>query len=152
MNLRDQIAQALKDAIRAQDNAILPTLRLINAAIKDREIEERGKGNTVPLSDDDLLPILAKMVKQRQESANAYEEGGRIELAEKELQEIKIIKKYMPLPLSEEETKKAILAAIKQAKASSMRDIGKVMGLLKNQYTGQIDFAKASALVREVLS
>jgi len=147
MDLRTNLNSALKEAMKAKDTDRLSTLRLINAAIKDRDIDARADGKD-GLADDELLAILAKMVKQRQESARAYEEGGRLELAEKELAEIKVVEEFLPKQLSEAETEAAIAAAVEEAEATSIRDMGKVMGLLKAQYTGQIDFGKVGGLVK----
>ena len=144
MSLRDRLIVSLKEAMRAKDATRLMTLRLINAAIKDRDIDARA--------DDVLLAILIKMVKQRLESARAYEEGGRLELAEKELSEITIIEEFLPRQLSAEETEKAIASAIAESGASSIRDMGKVMGVLKSKYTGQLDFGKVGGTVKAQLS
>lgn len=148
MTLRDQISTSLKDAMRAKDTARLSTLRLINAAIKDREIDARGDGDEGSVTDDVLLGIMGKMVKQRQESAKAYEEGGRLELAEKELSEITIIEEFLPRKLSDSETEAAIDAAIAETGAASIRDMGKVMGVLKGKFTGQLDFGKVGGQVK----
>ncbi|MGV6839578.1 MAG: GatB/YqeY domain-containing protein [Planktomarina sp.] len=147
MDLRTNLNTALKEAMKAKDADRLSTLRLINAAIKDRDIDARAEGKD-GLGDDELLAILAKMVKQRQESARAYEEGGRLELAQKELAEITVVEEFLPKQLSEEETEAAIAAAIETAEATSIRDMGKVMGQLKDKYTGQIDFGKVGAMVK----
>lgn len=148
MEMRDRITAALKDAMRAKEADRLSTLRLINAAIKDRDIALRGTGDDAGVSDADILAILGKMVKQRQESARAYEEGGRLELAEKELAEIKVIEDFLPRQLSEAETVAAIDAAVSEVGAESIRDMGKVMAVLKDKYTGQMDFGKAGPLVK----
>jgi len=132
--------------MKAKDTMRLGTLRLINAAIKDREIANREAGGEV--SEADILAILGKMVKQRQESAKAYEEGGRLELAEREQAEIKVINDYLPAQLSEAETEAAVDAAIADVGASSIRDMGKVMGVLKGKYTGQIDFGAVGPMVK----
>jgi len=147
---RTQITDALKEAMKAKDATRLGTLRLINAAIKDREIANREAGGEV--SEADILAILGKMVKQRQESAKAYEEGGRLELAEREQAEIKIINEYLPAQLSEAQTEAAVEAAIADVGASSIRDMGKVMGVLKGKYTGQIDFGAVGPLVKARLA
>ncbi len=154
MELRGQINQALKDAMKEKDAMRLSTLRLINAAIKDRDIAKRGEGDgdDSGVSGDEILVILGKMVKQRQESARVYEEGGRLELAEKELEEIKVIETFLPRQLSEDETKAAISKAIDSTGASSIRDMGKVMGELKSKYTGQLDFGKVGPLVKDLLA
>jgi len=152
MSLRDRLSISLKDAMRAKDATRLMTLRLINATIKDRDIDARAEGNDTGVSDDDLLAILSKMVKQRQESARAYEEGGRLELAEKELSEITIVEEFLPRQLSATETEQAIADAIAKSGANSIRDMGKVMGVLKSKYTGQLDFGKVGGVVKAQLS
>ena len=151
MELRARVNNALKEAMKAKDADRLSTLRLINAAIKDRDIEARGDGKDEGVSDDAVLGILGKMVKQRQESAKVYEEGGRLELAEKELSEIKIIEDFLPRQLSEDEAAAAVDAAIAEVGAESIRDMGKVMGVLKGKYTGQMDFGKAGPMVKAKL-
>lgn len=148
MELRTRINDALKEAMKAKAAERLSTLRLISAAIKDRDIDARASGNENGVSEADLLAILGKMVKQRQESAKVYEEGGRLELAEKEMSEIQIITEFLPKQLSESETQAVIDAAIADTGATSIRDMGKVMGALKAKYTGQIDFGKAGGLIK----
>ncbi len=149
MNMRDRVGTALKEAMKSKEADRLSTLRLINAAIKDKDIALRGSDNEEGgVSDDDILGILGRMVKQRQESARAYEEGGRLELAEKELSEIKVIEDFLPRQLSEEEALDAVDAAIKEAGAESIRDMGKVMAVLKGKYTGRMDFGKAGPAVK----
>jgi hypothetical protein len=151
MDLRDRISDALKDAMRQRDTERLSTLRLINAAIKDRDIAARtsgGDGGDAGVGDDDILQILGKMVKQRHESARAYEEGGRLELAEKELREVKIIEDYLPRQLDEDETAAAIEAAIAETDATSIRDMGRVMGELKTRYTGRMDFGRVGPQIK----
>ncbi|WP_019954006.1 GatB/YqeY domain-containing protein [Yoonia vestfoldensis] len=149
MQLRDRITTALTDAMRAKEADRLSTLRLINAAIKDRDIAMRGTADEAAgLSDADVLAIMGRMVKQRQESARAYEEGGRLELAEKELAEIKVIEEFLPRQLSETEAEAAVDAAIAAVGAQNIRDMGKVMAELKARYTGQMDFAKAGPMVK----
>jgi uncharacterized protein YqeY len=152
MSLRDRLSVSLKDAMKAKDATRLMTLRLINAAIKDRDIDARSEGVDSGVSDHDLLAILSKMVKQRQESARAYEEGGRLELAEKEWAEIVIIEEFLPRQLSEQEVEQAIADAIAASGANSIRDMGKVMGVLKSKYTGQLDFGKVGGMVKAQLS
>ena len=155
MELRDRIGEALKSAMRDKDAKRLSTLRLINAAIKDRDITKRaegGDGGEAGVSQDEILQILGKMVKQRQESARAYEEGGRLELAEAERNEIVVIEEFLPRQLSEVETDEAVAAAIDEAGATSIRDMGKVMGVLKGRYTGQMDFGKVGPMVKARLS
>ncbi|EAQ05833.1 GatB/YqeY domain-containing protein [Yoonia vestfoldensis] len=152
MQLRDRITTALTDAMRAKEADRLSTLRLINAAIKDRDIAMRGTADEAAgLSDADVLAIMGRMVKQRQESARAYEEGGRLELAEKELAEIKVIEEFLPRQLSLSEAESAVDAAIAAVGATSIRDMGKVMAELKTKYTGQMDFAKAGPMVKSRL-
>lgn len=151
MELRAKVSGALKEAMKAKDADRLSTLRLINAAIKDRDIEARAGGSDEGVGDDVVLAIMGKMVKQRQESAKVYEEGGRLELAEKELSEIKIIEDFLPRQLSDEEAAAAIDAAIAEVGAESIRDMGKVMGELKAKYTGQMDFGKTGPMVKDKL-
>ncbi|MDO7655590.1 MAG: GatB/YqeY domain-containing protein [Paracoccaceae bacterium] len=152
MALRDKLQTALKDAMRAKAVDRLSALRLINAAIKDREIATRVDGETTPVKDDDILSILGKMVKQRQESAHAYEEGGRLELAEKELNEILVIGEFLPRQLDDSEVTAAIADAIAACLATSIRDMGKVMAELKGKYTGQMDFSAVGPRVKNMLS
>ena len=152
MTMRERLQAALKDAMRAKEAARLSTLRLINAAIKDRDIAVRGDGQDAGVSDADILGILGKMVKQRQESARAYEEGGRLELAEKELEEVRVIEEFLPRQLSAAEVDAAITDAVAEAGATGIRDMGKVMAVLKGKYTGQMDFGAAGPRVKERLS
>ncbi len=150
--MRSRVMDALKTAMKAKDAERLSTLRLINAAIKDMDIDLRGKGEEdAEVTDADVLGILGKMVKQRQESARAYEEGGRLELAEKELAEISVIEEFLPRQLSAAETARAVEAAIAEVGAESIRDMGKVMGVLKGKYTGQMDFGKVGPMVKAKL-
>lgn len=152
MDMRSRVSAALKDAMKAKEAERLSTLRLINAAIKDKDIALRGTAQEeAGVGDPEVLAIMGRMVKQRQESARAYEEGGRLELAEKELAEIKIIEEFLPKQLSEEETAAAVDAAIAEVGADSIRDMGKVMGVLKAKYTGQMDFGKTGPLVKDRL-
>ena len=152
MDMRDRVSAALKDAMRAKEADRLSTLRLINAAIKDKDIAARGTGDDEGgVSNEGILAILGRMVKQRQESARAYEEGGRLELAEKELSEIKIIEEFLPKQLSEDEAEAAVDAAIAEVGAESIRDMGKVMAALKAKYTGRMDFGKAGPMVKDRL-
>lgn len=152
MDMRSRVNAALKDAMKAKEADRLATLRLINAAIKDKDIALRGTDQEeAGVSDADILGILGKMVKQRQESARAYEEGGRLELAANELAEIKIIEEFLPKQLSDDEAAAAVDAAIAEVGAENIRDMGKVMGILKGKYTGQMDFAKAGPVVKSRL-
>lgn len=141
----------MKEAMKAKEADRLSTLRLVNAAIKDREIAARGDGEDDGIGDDVVLSIMGRMVKQRQESARAYEEGGRLELAEKELAEIRVIEEFLPRQLSSEEAADAVDVAIAEVEASSIRDMGKVMAALKAKYTGQMDFGKVGPMVKERL-
>ena len=151
MEMRDRITAALKDAMKSRDAERLSTLRLINAAIKDRDIALRGEGGDATVGDAEVLTILGRMVKQRHESARAYEEGGRLELAEKELAEIKVIEEYLPRQLSADEVGVAIADAIAEVGAGSIRDMGKVMGALKAKFTGQMDFSSVGPMVKDRL-
>ena len=148
--MRETIAQALKDALKNKDKQRTGTLRLVNAAIQDRDIANRGAGKD-PVGDDEILQILTKMVKQREESAKAFEEGGRIELAEQERGEIAIIKEYLPSQMGEDEVRKAAAEAVAETGAQGLRDMGRVMAVLKERYPGRIDFARASAIVKDLL-
>ena len=149
--LRDEINEAVKTAMKSQDKLRLSTLRLINAAIKNADIEARGAGKEA-LADGDLLGLLQKLIKQRQESIELYDKGGRQELADQERAEIEVIKGFLPQQLSEAETKEAIAGAIRETGAAGMKDMGKVIGALKARYAGRMDFAKASALVKGMLT
>jgi len=151
MTLRTRINDAVKSAMKAKQADRLSTLRLINAAVKDKEIAARGEGNDDGVSDADLLALMAKMVKQRQESAKAFDDGGRDEMAAKERAEITVIEEFLPTQLDETETAAAIDAAIAEAGATSLRDMGKVMGILKAKYTGQLDFGKVGGLIKSQL-
>jgi uncharacterized protein YqeY len=148
--LRDEINNALKGAMKARDERRVSTLRLVNSALKNADIEARGQ-NKGPLGDDELLALLAKMIKQRQESIDLYEKGGRAELAQQERDEIAIIAAYLPKQLSDAEVRTAITQAIADTNASSMKDMGKVIAALKARYAGQMDFGKVSPLVKELL-
>lgn len=151
MSLRDALQTALKEAMKAKAADRLSALRLINAAIKDREIALRGEGSAGEVDDAAILAILGKMVKQRQESARAYEEGGRLELAEKEMAEIGVISEFLPRQLSDAEVAAAITAAIAETGATGLRDMGKVMAVLKGKFTGQMDFGAVGPRIKEIL-
>ena len=151
MSLRDQLQTALKEAMKAKQADRLSTLRLINAAIKDRDIANRGEGGEGEISEAEILAALGRMVKQRQESARAYEEGGRLELAEKETAEIKVIEEFLPRQLEAAEVGAAIAAAVAEVGATSIRDMGKVMAVLKAKYTGQMDFGAAGPRIKDRL-
>jgi len=152
MGLREKISAGLKDAMKSQDKPRLATLRLINAAIKDKDIALRGEGNENGVTGDDVLAILGKMVKQRQESARAYEEGSRLDLAEREREEIVVIEDFLPKKLTDEEVGAAIDQAIKSVGAESIRDMGKVIGALKAEYMGRMDFGAVGPMVKDRLS
>ena len=148
--LRDKINDSVKVAMKAQDKPRLATLRLMNAAIKNADIDAERASKT--LTDDDLLSLLQKMIKQRQDSIEAYDKGGRKDLADQERGEIEVIKGFLPQQMSEAEAKAAIAAVIKDTGAQGMKDMGKVMAALKERYAGQMDFGKASAAVKEALT
>ncbi|MFC3208320.1 GatB/YqeY domain-containing protein [Aquamicrobium soli] len=148
--MREKIAEEVKNAMKARDAERLPTLRLIQAAIKDRDIANRGAGKDAA-SDDDILQILAKMVKQREESAKAFEDGGRPELAVKERAEIAVLREFQPAQMDDAGVEAVARAAIAETGAASAKDMGKVMAVLKAKYTGQMDFSKASAVVKGLL-
>ena len=152
MDLRVSIMAATKQAMKDKAANRLSTLRLISAAIKDRDIAARAEGNDEGVGDDELLAILDKMTRQRSESAKTYEEAGRIDLAERELEEITVIEEFLPRQLDEAEVDAAIDAAIRTVGAASIRDMGKVMGELKGKYTGQMDFGSVGAKLKGKLS
>ena len=149
--LRDDINNALKDAMKASNAKTVSTLRMVNSTIKNADIEARGQGKG-PLSDGDLLALLQKMIKQRQESVELYDKGGRAELAAGEREEIAIIQGYLPKQMSDDEVKAAIAAAVTESGAASVKDMGKVIAVLKTKYAGQMDFGKASGLVKAALT
>jgi uncharacterized protein len=148
--MREQFNSALKTAMKAGDKRRVETLRLVNAAIKDRDIEARGQGKTV--SDADILALLQKMVKSREESRDIYLKAGRNELATQEAEEIAIIQDYLPQQMGEAEVAAAVDAAIAETGAASIKDMGKVVAALKARYAGQMDFSKASAAVKAKLN
>jgi uncharacterized protein YqeY len=151
MGLRDEISESLKAAMKAGDKRRVSTLRLIGAAIKDRDIQGRTQGPDAGVGDAQILEVLAKMVKQRQESLEIYDKAGRIDLAQQEREEIAIIQGFMPKQLNDDEVKSVIAAVIKDVGATSIKDMGKVMGALKSRYSGQMDFAKAGAVVKALM-
>ncbi len=148
MTLRERINQSLKEAMKAREADRTSTLRLMNAAIKDRDIAARGDGEDGPVADEAVVALLGKMVKQRQESARAYEEGGRIDLADKERAEILVIEEFLPRQLDAAEVEAAIAEAIAETEAASIRDMGRVMAALKARYTGQMDFGSVGAAIK----
>jgi uncharacterized protein YqeY len=147
--MREKFSSELKAAMKAGEKRRVDTIRMIMAALKDKDIEARGQGKTV--FDDDILALLQKMTKSRKESQEIYEKAGRLDLATRESEEIAIIQGFLPQQLSESEVAQAIAAAIAATKASSVKDMGKVVGALKGKYAGRMDFAKASALVKRML-
>ncbi|WP_397541332.1 GatB/YqeY domain-containing protein [Roseovarius salis] len=151
MGLREQVNDALKQAMKDKDSARLATLRLINAAIKDQDIARRTADGDNELKEADILAILGKMVKQRQESVRAYEEGGRLDLAEREQHEMEVISEFLPRQMSEEEVSAAVDAAIRETGATSIRDMGRIMNQLKERYTGQMDFGAVGPMVKDRL-
>ena len=151
MSLKKQIEQKLNEALKAKDKNIYPTLRLVVSAIKDAEIASRTKDQK-EMSDSDLTAILKKMIKQRNESCEVYKKAGRNELLENETKEIEVISAFLPKQLSEEETKKICEEAIKSAGASSMKDMGKIMGILKSKYADTLDFSKVSSIIKSLLN
>ena len=149
--LRDAINTAVKEAMKAKEERKLSTLRMMNSTIKNADIDARGQGKP-PLSDDDLLGVFQKMIKQRQESVELYEKGGRAELAAQERDEIAVIQAYLPKQMSDDDVKAAISAIIAETNAAGIKDMGKVIGALKAKYAGQLDFGKASGLVKAALA
>ena len=151
MSLKKQIDEKLNQALKAKDKGTYPTLRLVLSAIKDAEIAARTKGQK-EMSDSDILAIMKKMIKQRNESCEVYKKAGRNELLENETKEIKVISNFLPKQLSEEETKKLCQEAIKSSGASSMKDMGKVMGVLKSKHADTLDFSKVSSIIKNLLN
>lgn len=150
--LRDDFQVALKEAMRSRDNNKTSTVRLILAALKDRDISVRSEGNLSGISNTEILSMLANMVKQREEAIIMYREAGRSDLADKEAAEITVIRAFMPLPLAEEEIEAAIEAAISEVGAQSLKDMGQVVSILKEKHAGQIDFREASGKIKERLA
>lgn len=148
--MRATLAEALKTALKAGDKRRTSTLRLIQAAIQDRDIAQRGAGKDA-VTDDEILQILTKMVKQRQESAKAFEDGNRLELAAQERDESAIISEFLPRQMSEDEVREAAKAAIAEVGAEGLRDMGRAMAVLKERYPGQMDFGKASGIIKALL-
>jgi uncharacterized protein YqeY len=149
--LRDDINNALKAAMKARDERQVSTLRLVNSTLKNADIEARGQGKG-PLGDDEVLGVLQKMIKQRHESIELYEKGGRAELAQQERDEVTIISSYLPKQMSDDEVKVAIADAVRDTGAAGMKDMGKVIGALRAKYAGKMDFTKASAIVKSTLT
>ena len=151
MSLKNQIEEKLNQALKAKDKNTYPTLRLVVSAIKDAEIAGRTKGQK-EISDSDITTILKKMIKQRNESCEVYKKAGRNELLENETKEIEVINAFLPKQLSEDETKKICADVVKSVGASSMKDMGKVMGVLKSKHSDTLDFSKVSLIIKEILN
>jgi uncharacterized protein YqeY len=149
--LRTRFTDALKEAMRAKNERAVGTVRLILAALKDRDIAARGKGNLDGIGDDEIAQMLHSMIKSRRESIVLYEQGGRVELADQERAEIAIIEGFLPRQMSQEEVEAAIKAAIGETGAASIKDMGKVMAVLKARHAGQMDFSRASAATKALL-
>jgi uncharacterized protein YqeY len=152
MGLREQFNEQMKEAMKAKDTRRLSTVRMIQAALKDKDIANRTESSREGISDDEVLGMLAKMIKQREESATAFDTGNRPEMAKSEREEIEIIRAFMPKQMSADESKAAVQAVIADIGATSIKDMGKVMAALKERYAGQMDFGKASATTKELLS
>ena len=149
--LRARFTETLRDSMKARNERSVGTVRLIMAALKDRDIAARGKGNHDGISDDEIAQMLQSMIKTRRESITLYEQGGRIELAEQEREEIAIIETFLPKQMSDDDVAAAIKTAIADLGATGIKDMGKVIGALKAKFTGKMDFAKASAAVKQLL-
>jgi uncharacterized protein YqeY len=150
--LRTELSDALKQAMKSRDQRTVSTLRLILAALKDRDIQARSSGNSEGIPREEILQMLQKMVKQRNEAIELYRQGERQDLVDKECEEIAVIKRFLPKPLSAEETNQAVTDAIEEVGAESVKDIGRVMGVLKQRYTGRMDFALAGRLTKAALT
>ncbi len=152
MSLRDTLKESMKEAMRAKESLKLGTLRLILAAIKDRDISVRTTADVDEDDDKVVQDILSKMIKQRRDSIKAYEQGGRLELVEREQAEIEVIEAYLPKQLSEDEMKSVVGEMISELNADGLKDMGRTMGALKDKYAGQMDFSRASLMVKEILA
>ncbi len=152
MPVREELTTALKESQKAKDQISMSTIRLINAAVKDRDIAARSTGNQDGITDEEILSLMQSMVKQRQESSKTYADNGRDDLAERELDEIKVIECFLPQQMSEEDASKAIDEVITDTGASNIKDMGKVMGELKSRYAGQMDMAKVGGAVKAKLA
>ncbi len=148
--MREKFSSALKDALKAQDKRRISTIRLIQAAVQDRDIANRGAGKD-PVNDEDITQILAKMTKQREESAKLFEEGGRLELADQERGEIAVIRSFLPQQLGEDQVKQACAQVVQEVQANGLRDMGRCMNALKEKFPGKMDFGKASGIVKGLL-
>lgn len=150
--IRTRLTEELKAAMKGKDKCAVSTLRLILAALKDRDIAARTKGKSDGIGDDEILDVLQKMVRQRQESIALFQKGNRQDLADKEAAEIAVIERFLPKQLDDAEIRGAVDDVIGELEASTIKDIGRVMGVLKERYTGRMDFGRAGALVKERLS
>lgn len=152
MALREQLTESMKEAMKAKDSKRLGTIRMMQAAVKDKDIAARTETSREGISDDDILALFAKMIKQREESAAVYVTGNRPELAQNERDEIAIIRDFMPKQMGDDEVLAAIKAAVAETGAASIKDMGKVMGALKGKYAGQMDFGKANGVIKDLLT
>ncbi len=150
--LRERLSDRLRSAMKGREKRAVSTVRLILTAVKDRDIAARGKGNADGISDQEILQVLQTMVRQRHESIKLYEQGGRLELAEQEAEEIGIIESFLPERLDEAAMEQAICSVVGEIGASSIKDMGRTMAILRERYAGQMDFAKASAVVKVQLN
>jgi len=150
--LRNQLSEALPAAMKAKDDRAVSTVRLILAALKDRDIAARGKGNSDGIEENEILQMLQTMIKQRHESIEMYEKGARMELAQQEREEIDVIKRFLPEQMTEDAATSAIMDLIKELGADGLKDMGRIMAALRERYAGRMDFAKASGLVKAQLS
>ena len=150
--LRDEFSTALKEAMKAKDQLATTTIRLIMAAVKDRDIAARGEGNAEGIGDADVMRVLQTMVKQRQESIAMYEQGGRQELADQEAEEIEIIRRFLPEQMDDDEIAAAVAAVIAETGAATLKDMGPTMAALRERYAGRMDFGKASAVLKQRLA
>jgi len=149
---RSQLSDALKDAMRAKEACAVSTLRLILAALKDRDIAARGKGNSDGIGEGEILDLLQKMVRQRHEAIELYRKGARQDLVDRETAEIEVIQRFLPQQMDEAEVQNAVQEVLAEHEAATIKDMGRVMGALKERYAGRMDFAKASALVKAQLA
>lgn len=150
--LRKQLDDALKSAVKAREACRVATIRLILAALKDRDIAQRGKGNGAGLTDEEILSLLQTMIRQRRESIELYERGGRVDLAEREAEEISVIESFLPPAIEGEDLVSAVRTVVSDLDARTIKDMGRTMACLKEKYAGRMDFAKASGLVKEMLA
>lgn len=151
MSLRDLITEDLKNAMRAKDGLTLSTLRLVQAAIKDRDIAARAEDRCQGCEEEEILALLQKLVKQREESADTYESAGRLDLAERERAEAEIVRAYLPTPMCDQEIEQAAETVVDELGATGLKDMGKCMGTLKQRYTGRMDFSKAGETIKTLL-